>query len=109
MVLSPESVRVPLAQSVDGDLCVTGTRISLEMIIADYKSGKNAELIASSYPTLELADVYGVLAYYHSHRSEVERYLAEQDKVRQELHAKIERDFPQEGLAATIKQRYEAK
>jgi uncharacterized protein (DUF433 family) len=109
MVLSPETLRVPLSRSVDGDLCITGTRISLDLLMADYKSGKSAELIASSYPSLELADVYGVLAYYHSHRNEVEGYLLEQEALRQKLHAQIERDFPQEGLAATIKARLRRK
>jgi uncharacterized protein (DUF433 family) len=109
MVLSPEAVQVPLERTENGDWCVTGTRVSLDLLMADYKSGKSAELIASSYPTLKLADVYGVLAFYHSHKAEVETYLAEQTQVRQELHARIERDFPQEGLAAKIKSRYEAK
>lgn len=109
MISSPEVIQIPLTRTEGGELCITGTRISLDLVIADYKSGKSPELIASSYPTLTLADVYGVLAYYHNHKTEVEIYLAEQAKLRQELHAKIERDFPQDGLAAKIKSRYKAK
>ncbi|MBW3596454.1 MAG: hypothetical protein KY475_04165 [Planctomycetes bacterium] len=43
-------------------------------------------------PTLNLADVYGAIAYYLRHRNEVDQYIhtrrQEAEKLRQEIEAK---------------------
>lgn len=98
--IEPEPV--PLARDDSGRLMVAGTRISLDVLVADFKGGKSPEAIHDSYETVSLADVYAVLAYYLRHRAEVEAYLAEQEQEAAEIQARIEDAFPPGGLRAKL-------
>jgi uncharacterized protein (DUF433 family) len=59
-----------------GQLCIAGTRFTLNQIVTLYKRGETAEEIAAHHAQLSLAQVYSALAYYHAHQSEVEADLA---------------------------------
>jgi uncharacterized protein (DUF433 family) len=61
----------------DGVLYVRGSRVPLESLIWPWRDGQSAEAIQEAYPTLTLAEVYGAVAYYLNHRTEVDRQLAE--------------------------------
>jgi uncharacterized protein (DUF433 family) len=99
---SIEPEPVPLVRDDAGRLMVPGTRISLDVLVADFKQGKTPEAIHSDYETVSLADVYAVFAYYLRHRSEVEAYLAEQVRLGAELQARIEASDPPDGLRAKL-------
>ncbi|MCA9839258.1 MAG: DUF433 domain-containing protein [Trueperaceae bacterium] len=71
--LSPENV--PLTQTEQGVLLVSGTRVGLEVIVSDFNLGASAEEIALSYSSLSLADVYAVIAFYLRHKEELTAYL----------------------------------
>ncbi len=66
---------VPLTHDADGMLRVGHTRVTLQTVIWAFLEGATAEEIAYQYPTLNLADVYGVIAYYLHHQAEVSAYL----------------------------------
>ena len=68
---------VPLREDETGTIRVGNTRITLDVLLGYLLSGVKPEQVASEewYPTLSLADVYGVLAYYYRHRTEVDEYL----------------------------------
>jgi uncharacterized protein (DUF433 family) len=73
-----EAEAVPLEWQEDGRvLRVRGTRVPLDVVVAAFHDGASAEEIVLRYPSLDLADVYGVLAYYLRHRDRVDGYLAE--------------------------------
>lgn len=55
----------------------------------------------ADFDTLDLADVYAVIAYYLRHGAEVDAYLAEQRRLADEVRREIEARFPQAGLRAT--------
>jgi hypothetical protein len=61
-------------------------------VIREFHNGAEPEAIAHGFPTLKLADVYGVIAYYLRHRQEIDEYLhsrrQEAEKLRQEIEAK---------------------
>jgi uncharacterized protein (DUF433 family) len=82
---------VPLRTDRYGKLRVGNTRVLLELVIHAFQQGDTAEEIVDSYPTLKLADVYGALAYYLTHRSEVDVYMhqaeANADRIQQETEA----------------------
>jgi uncharacterized protein (DUF433 family) len=59
------------------DIRVRGTRVGIEHILSAYNSGSLAEEIAVQFPTVSLAQVHGVIAYYLTHRAEVDEYLAQ--------------------------------
>jgi uncharacterized protein (DUF433 family) len=66
---------IPLESGVDGAVRVSGTRVTLDTVIAAFREGATAEEIVLQYPSLELAQVYAVIAYYLRQRPQVEAYL----------------------------------
>lgn len=98
---------VPLVRDRAGRLMVTGTRISLDILVAAFKGGRSPEAIHEAYETVPLADVYAVLAYYLRHKAEVEAYLAEQEHEAAEIQAQIEAEHPPAGLRAKLLARLE--
>jgi uncharacterized protein (DUF433 family) len=70
-----QAVPVPLFDDGQGGLRVTGTRVLLERVIHAFEDGATPEGIVQRYDTLELADVYAVLAWCLRHTTEVTDYL----------------------------------
>lgn len=58
---------------------ITGTRVSLDSVVHAYHRGASPESIQRSFPSLTLEQVYGAFAFYLSHKSEVDAYLAAGD------------------------------
>jgi len=56
---------------------VAGSRVSLDSIVYAFLNGQPAESIAQSFPVLNLEQIYGAIAYYLGHRSEIDTYLRE--------------------------------
>src|SRR4051812_5958273 len=63
-----------------GTMRVGDTRVSLDSVVAGYQRGDSPEAIQRSYRTLTTEAVYGAIAYYLSHRAEVDQYLARQEE-----------------------------
>lgn len=76
--IAPEPV--PLVRDLAGRLMVAGTRISLDVLVADFKRGKTPEWFHDAYQTVALANVYAIFAYYLRHRAEVEAYLVRRNE-----------------------------
>jgi len=101
VAIEPEPV--PLVRDHAGRLMVPGTRISLDVLVVAVKRGKTPEAIHDSYETVSLADVYAIFTYYLRHRSEVEAYLAAQDREGDDMQARIETEHPlRDGLRARL-------
>ncbi len=79
----------PLRLEDSGAIRVGGSRVLLEIVLGDYLAGVTPEEIADSYPTLELADVHATVAYFLRHREEMLEYLAEREKLGEEVMAKL--------------------
>lgn len=75
MELLARKETVPLKADADGVIRVGGTRVTLDTVVAAFNDGATAEAIAEQYPSLALADVYVVIAYYLRRQTEVGRYL----------------------------------
>jgi len=71
---------VPLMTDTDGIVRVAKTRVTLDTVISAFLSGATPEEIAQQYPSLNLADVYAVIAYYLQRRSDVDAYLRERQR-----------------------------
>lgn len=74
---------------VDGAYRITGTRISLDSVVYAFLNGQTPESIVESFPLLTLEQVYGAVAYYLAHQTEIDEYLrqgeAEFEILRQRL------------------------
>lgn len=88
MTLLIEIEPVPLVADADGVVRVGNTRVTLDTVVAAFLEGATAEEIVHQYPSLHLADVYAVIAYYLRRRITVETYLgvrrAQGEKTRRE-------------------------
>jgi uncharacterized protein (DUF433 family) len=74
-----------------GCIRVGGTRVSLDLVVADYEAGFSPREIADRYDVLKLADVFGAVTYYLRHKPEVTAYLARRETEAQAVRAKVER------------------
>ena len=63
----------------NGGYRLSGTRVSLDSIVHAFWRGETAESIAQSFPPVPLEQIYGALAFYLAHRSEVDADLAQAD------------------------------
>jgi uncharacterized protein (DUF433 family) len=86
MIESEPTQTVPLTLAEDGTLRVTGSRVTLDSVIQEYNQGATAEEIQADFPSLGLAQICSLLAYYLDHRDTVEEYLCREaeaaDKTR---------------------------
>ncbi|MFB2919741.1 DUF433 domain-containing protein [Aerosakkonema funiforme] len=63
-------IRTP--ETCGGRPRIAGTRMPVQSIALDYKSGMYPEEIAAEFPHLNLAQIYAALAYYHANKDEIE-------------------------------------
>ena len=89
---------IPLEADVDGVVRVSRTRVTLDTVVAAFKDGATAEEIVYQYPSLDLADVYAVIAYYLQRRPEVEAYLRQRQERRDEVRQQNEARFDPQGI-----------
>ena len=69
----------------DGAYRIGGTRVSLDSVVYAYRRGASPESIQRSFPSLTLEQVHGALAFYLSHQTEVDSYLAQSETEFEEL------------------------
>lgn len=84
------SQNVPLTSWEDGTIRITGTRITLDVIINQFKLGATAEQIYDSFPAASLQDIYGAIYYYMEHPDAVEAYMREQQQAAAETRQWVE-------------------
>jgi uncharacterized protein (DUF433 family) len=87
---SLEADSPPLREDSSGGLRVGDSRVLLEMVIQTFQDGATPETIAQQYSSLNLSDVYSVIAYYLRHRDEVEEYLAQREEKAESVRRRIE-------------------
>ncbi len=92
MPLTIQTDPSPLRVDEHGVIRVGDSQVLVDIVIREFNNGAEPEAIVQGYSTLNLADVYGVIAYYLRHRKEIDDYLhvrrQEAEKLRQEIEAK---------------------
>jgi len=94
--------RVPIATDKDGVIRVSGTRIPIETVVGAFRDGATAEEIVQDFPSLPLADVYQVIAYYLRHKDELQEYFDRQDEEAEQVRKLIEAQWPPDGMRARL-------
>ena len=102
LAVAPE--RLPLAEDADGVMRVGGTRVTLDTVAGAFNDGATAEDIVSMYTSLDLGDVYAVIAYCLRRRADVDAYLRRREEegaaVRAENEARCDPHGVRERLLA---------
>jgi uncharacterized protein (DUF433 family) len=65
-----------LSQDTTGEIRLTGHRIGLYHVVHYFNEGYSPEMLQGQYPTLPLALIYKVIAFYLENRDEVDAYVA---------------------------------
>ena len=91
MVLSTcYELPTPLWKDDYGVIHIANTRVTLDVVIAAYQHGATPNEINQGFPTLSLAEIYAVLAYYLSNQEQVHTYLSERDEQTELIYREIE-------------------
>src|SRR5437773_2482815 len=106
MTLVIQSAAAPLRVDENGDVRIGKTRVLLDLVVDAFNAGESAESIAEMYSSLELADVYGVIAYYLKHREEIDAYVWQREQLGEVVRKKIER---RQGKLKDIRKRLSAR
>ena len=77
--------------SVDGEIRLTGHRISLVHVVKLYNEGYAAEMIAAHLPTLSLSHIHKVLAFYLDNQAEIDAMVLTHDREMDRLEADARR------------------
>jgi uncharacterized protein (DUF433 family) len=85
---------VPIRVDEHGIIRVGNTRVTFDTVIARFHHGDTPEQINSGFPTLKLADIYAVIAYYLDNQDEMDAYLRQQEKEAEEIRNEIESRQP---------------
>ena len=91
-----------------GGIRLTGTRISLWLLLRSYNEGATAEMLVHEYPSVPLAQAHKVIAYYLENRAEVDAYLAQVAALQAHLEATLPR-VDLDALRARLAARQAAK
>lgn len=95
----------PLRVDEGGAVRVGSSRVGLDLVVEQYENGMTPEDMVRAYDTLNLADVYGAIAYYLRHRDEVGAYLKRREGEAQALQSKIESARPRIGREELLARR----
>jgi uncharacterized protein (DUF433 family) len=93
-----------LTQGPSGEIRLTGHRIGLFHVVHYYNEGYSPEMLLGQYPSLSLALIHKVIAYYLENRAEVDAYVA---AYRDEL-SRLREANPRRLDVAALRQRLEA-
>jgi uncharacterized protein (DUF433 family) len=101
----PLTAHLPPLRYDGSTLRVGRSNVTLENVLWAFQQGATPEQIVDRYPTLALADVYDVVAYYLRDRPSVEAYLAEQERAAEELADAVRRESPSRVTRAELERR----
>ncbi|PSB23882.1 DUF433 domain-containing protein [Stenomitos frigidus] len=98
MLLVPTTELIPLAADATGVVRISKTRVTLDTVVTAFLEGATAEEIKEQYTSLQLSDIYVVIAYYLRHPIEVDAYLAERQNLAAAVRQKAEKRFSPLGI-----------
>jgi len=90
--------RVPVHTDADGVIRISGTRVTLDTLVAAFDAGATAEEMVQQYPSVALADAYSVIAYYLRHQSEIREYITRRQHQAAGVREENERRFDPSGV-----------
>ncbi len=86
----PLTLPIPLREDPPGVFRVGKSRVLLELVIRADQRGKAPLEIVQMYDSLDVGDVYAVIAYYLAHPADVDDYLRRCDEEAEASRRKLE-------------------
>jgi len=98
--LSPADYIVKTPGTCGGQPRIAGTRIKVKHVYTWVeRMGMAPAQVVADHPHLTMAQIYAALAYYWSHRDEIQQDIENEEKLASELRAKAGPSKIQERLA----------
>ncbi len=94
MIPDSPTMIVPMRTDEHGSIRISGTRVTLDTVIARYKQGDSPETIHEGFDVLPLNDIYAVISYYLAHREELDAYLQRRSEEAERIRQEIESRYP---------------
>ena len=76
---------IPLSMDAHGVYRVSGSRVTLDLVVRAFNRGATPEEIAQDFPSLHLPDIYQALGYYLKHSSELAAYFDRRTREADEM------------------------
>ena len=92
-----------------GGIRIGKSRVTLDSLLAAYHHGSTPEEIAVQYSVLPLEEIYSTIAYYLSHRQEVDSYLNERHQNAQERRNQFIKQHNLANLRQRLSDRYKTQ
>jgi uncharacterized protein (DUF433 family) len=109
MTVALQAETPPIREDESGALRIGASKVLLDVVLHEYNAGAAPEQIVQSFPSVTLADVYFVIAYYLRHRAQMDAYLGRRQQEAAELRKVIEAEQPPaEGTRARLLARRKA-
>ena len=64
----------------NGGYYVARTRVSLDSVVYSFERGNSPQAIQQEFPALRLPQIYGAIAFYLDHQSEIRQYLEKEER-----------------------------
>lgn len=80
---------LPLRLDGQGTIRVGRSRVTLDTVIEAHQRGISPEEIARQFPAVTLAEIYGTIAYYLQHQSDLDAYLRAREEAAAPLIAEL--------------------
>lgn len=100
---------IELTKTTDGTIRIGKTRVSLESVVHHFSVGATAEEIWQKFPSLTLAEVYGVIAYFLNNKDVVAKYVLEQEQDSDQIQSEIESKIQTKELRERILERWKMR
>jgi uncharacterized protein (DUF433 family) len=109
MLPDPPTLTIPMKMDEHGSIRISGTRVTLDTVIARYHQGDSPETIHEGFDVLPLNDIYAVIAYYLAHKDELDAYLQRRDEEAERIRQEWEAKYPPKVTKAELRARLEAR
>jgi uncharacterized protein (DUF433 family) len=95
MIEMPAVIAVPIETDETGVIRVAGSRVTLATLVYCDRQGDSPERIHQGFPTVPLDTIYAVIAYYRTHRAEVDAYITRMEAEAEVWRQQYEAENPQ--------------
>lgn len=96
-----QTITPPFRWDEAGGIRIGNSRVTLDSLLASYHKGSTPEEIAIQYSILNLGEIYATIAYYLTHRQQIDEYLEERRQKAKERR----QQFTQQYNLADLRQR----
>jgi len=85
----------PYIEERSGGLYVAGSGVSLDSVVIRFQEGASPDKIVHSFPSLQLSQVYGVIAYYQENEKAIKEYIAEGERELEQSKVPLSQTNPE--------------